>query len=204
MSRFRLVPVALVVLAAACGQRSELRVTNNLGSYDITAVYAFPDSSLKRGQNLLEGRIQPGEVVTFEMARGTYDVIVVDEDDDSYDYPGLPLDENGHDLLVKLEDFNMGHVHSGDGTLPITIENGLGSITIYFAYASLTTSGWGEDMLRTTVLVPGEELTIWVMPGNWNVRLEDEYGEAYVLTGIELGGGTDGYSHVLTMADREI
>lgn len=191
-----------VALSAGCGSRSRLEVVNELGSYDICAVYAFPDTSLKRGQNLLEGRIQPGEAWTVELDRGQYSVIVIDEDDDSYDYPDVPLDENGYSLLVKLEDFNMGHVHSGDGTLPITIENGL-SVTIYFAYASLT-STWGGDMLRSTVLMPGETLTIWVMPGNWNVKLEDEYGSSYTLNGIEVGAGVDGYSHVLTPADADI
>jgi hypothetical protein len=190
--------VAIVLAAAGCG-RPELEITNALGSYDICDIYVYADSSARRGPDLLDGRLQPGETWATELAIGGYDIIIVDEDGDTYSYEGIPVDGNGHLLRVMLDDLNMGHIHRGDGSIAVTIENGLPGTSIYFAYAAQIHDQWGADLLGSTVMLPGEKLTVWVLPGTWHLKLVDQYGTEYVREDLEIG--PDGYGWQVGGAD---
>jgi hypothetical protein len=93
-------------------------------------------------------------------------------------------------------------VQSGDGSCPVTITNGLGSWTIYYAYVSLSSaSEWGDDVLGSDMLSPGGVLTVWVEPGTYDILVEDEDGDTYSQYGIEVG--SSGYSWEVTLADMD-
>jgi hypothetical protein len=93
-------------------------------------------------------------------------------------------------------------VESGDGACPVTITNGLGNWTIYYAYVSPSNlSEWGDDVLGSDMLSPGGVLTVWVDPGTYDMMVEDEDGDTYSLYAIEVGTG--GYSWEVTLADMD-
>jgi hypothetical protein len=60
---------------------------------------------------------------------------------------------------------------------------------------------WGDDLLRLTVMLPDEDLVIWVVPGTWSLKLEDQDGGIYVREDVAVG--VDGYEWTVTEADRQ-
>jgi hypothetical protein len=202
-------PRVLVVLtatvlmaAAACGQpRAKVTILNDLGGYDIMEIYVYPDSVRLRGANLITGPLLPGEAFDTKVLPGIYNVVAIDEDGDSYHYGSILVGRNGYQVRVSLDEMNMGVIHTGGGPVPVEIRNSLPGLSIYYAYASMTAGSYGgSDILRTTVMLSGETLVYWTVPGTWSFMLEDENGDQYTIENVTVGDS--GYVWDVTGADR--
>ena len=90
---------------------------------------------------------------------------------------------------------------TGDGSAPVTIVNGLGSWDIYFVYVDPSSAPWGDDRLGSDILLPGDEITVWVDPGPYDMQVEDEDGDTYTKWEIEVGNS--GYEWEVTLADLD-
>ena len=90
---------------------------------------------------------------------------------------------------------------TGDGSAPVTIVNGLGSWDIYFVYVDPSSAPWGDDRLGSDILLPGDEITVWVDPGTYDMQVEDEDGDTYTKWEIEVGNS--GYEWEVTLADLD-
>jgi hypothetical protein len=89
---------------------------------------------------------------------------------------------------------------TGEGAAPVTIVNDLGSWDIYFVYVDPSSSDtWGEDRLGANTLQPGDELTVWVDPGTYDIMVEDVDGDTY--TRWEVPVPADGYEWEVALAD---
>lgn len=193
---------ALLAAGTGCGREgSRIEVLNDLGAYDVVDIYVYPDTTPIRGSSLLPGPLLPGETFTTEVQPGIYNVVAVDEDGDSYHYGGVMVGNAGYSVRVSLDDMNMGVIHSGSGNTPIVIHNDMQSRSIYYAYATMAAPAWGDDLLRLTVMLPDEDLVIWVVPGTWSLKLEDQDGGIYVREDVAVG--VDGYEWTVTEADRQ-
>jgi hypothetical protein len=191
-----------MLLVPGCGRpKATISIVNGLGNYDITSIYVYPDSVLLRGASLLNSPLLPGDTFEARVYPGIYTVVLIDEDGDSYNYGGLLVGRTGYALRAQLEDLNMGTIHSGQGGTPVVIVNALESNSIYYAYASMTAGAWGgADLLRSTVMLPGEKLIYWTVPGTWSFKLVDDAGAEYIEEDIQVGDS--GYVWTVTGADR--
>jgi len=93
-------------------------------------------------------------------------------------------------------------VTAGSGSCAVTIVNGLGNWTIYYAYISPSSSDdWGDDVLGSETLAPGGTLTMMTDPGTYDIMLEDEDGDTYSRYGVEITSA--GYAWEVTLADLD-
>ena len=93
------------------------------------------------------------------------------------------------------------YASSGDGICPIDFYNELGDYTIWYIYVDLSTDQWGEDRLGAELLEPGEVFTVWVDPGIYDLKVEDEDGDTYTLWGVEVD--EDGVYWDVTLEDMD-
>ena len=182
---------ALFILVIACVATSfagRLEVTNDTGSYSFFYVYISPSSSDSWGDDLLGSSetISPDMTRSFRLNNGVYDVKIIDEDDDEYIFWNVEI-SGTVDMYVSLSDlgeqsWGSSSISSGNGTAPITIENDLGSWTIWYAYADPSDSPWGDDRLGSDLLAPGEAITFYV-PANdyYDLKVVDEDDDTYTL-----------------------
>lgn len=93
-------------------------------------------------------------------------------------------------------------IQYGTGSATVTLTNGLGNWTIYYAYVSPSSSSeWGEDALGSETLAPGGVLTVRVDPGTYDIMLQDEDGDTYTRYNVQVG--SSGYSWEVTLADLD-
>lgn len=181
-------------------------IENGLGSW--TVWYAYCDASDapwgedRLGTELLE----PGESISFEVEAGiSYDLKVIDEDDDEYILWDVYVDADGFEWVVELEDMvssTSAPIESAEGDAPITFVNELGDWTIWYAYGDPSDGPWGEDRLGTELLEPGEEITFYVPAGDtYDFKVEDEDGDTYTLWGIDVA--EDGFYWEITLEDMD-
>ena len=103
------VAVVMALAVAGCGaKKAPVTITNDLGSWDIYYVYISSEDSDEWGEDLLgaETILEDGEEFSTEVAAGTYDIRVVDEDDDSYTKMGVEITEEGFSWEVTLADLD--------------------------------------------------------------------------------------------------
>ncbi len=87
---------------------SSVRITNDLGSWDIWYVYVSPSEDSQWGRDWLSssGVLSPGNTITVNIAPGTYDIMVADEDSDTYSRYGVEVGPNGYGWSVTLSDMD--------------------------------------------------------------------------------------------------
>ena len=101
-----LAAVSALTLLAGCGTGSvPVKITNDLGAWNIEEVYIDP-SDEAWGENLLSDIMEPGDDKTFNVPADTYDIRVVDEDGDSYTLWGIEVGAEGYDWEVTLADID--------------------------------------------------------------------------------------------------
>lgn len=82
----------------------------------------------------------------------------------------------------------------------ITIENGLGGWTIWYAYCDPTTEAWGEDRLGSGLLEPGETVSFEVEAGiAYDLKVIDEDDDEYILWDVYVDA--DGFEWVVDLDD---
>jgi hypothetical protein len=182
--------VVLPVLFMACGGQTpapvnedagdaiEVTIVNGLGSWNIEEILVDASDG-PWGENRLDGVLEPGDEVTIVLDEaGSYDIMVTDEDGDTYTMWLVDVGDNGYEWEVTLDDLDWA---TEDVT--ITVENGLGSWDIWYLYGCTSESDdWGNDQLGSDVLAPGESATFTVQSGDWyDFMAEDEDGDTYVI-----------------------
>jgi len=99
--------LAFTVISACGGGTVPVKITNDLGSWDIRGIYISPSDNDSWGDNHLAGEIlYPGDDVTINVPAGTYDIKVVDEDGDSYTLWGVEIGADGYQWAVTLADID--------------------------------------------------------------------------------------------------
>ncbi len=84
-----------------------VRITNGLGSWDVWYAYVSASSQSDWGEDRLGSSIlSPGGVLTVWVDPGTYDIMVEDEDGDTYTRSGVTVGAAGYDWEVTLSDMD--------------------------------------------------------------------------------------------------
>ncbi len=97
--------LAFTVISACGAGTVPVKITNDLGAWDIEEVYIDP-SDEPWGENRISEIMEPGDDVTINVPAGTYDIKVVDEDGDSYTIWGVEIGADGYQWAVTLADID--------------------------------------------------------------------------------------------------
>jgi len=222
-----LLGILALVMIAGCGQQEqetevqspdqettpEITIINGLEAWNIYAILIDPSDSPLGEDRLGEDEIlAPGESFTLEVTEGTWDIMVTDEDFDTYTLLQVEIGSEGYVWNVTLEDIDTGWdeegfgepliLETGDGSAPVVITNTLGDWDIYFVFVDPSDSPFGDDCLGIEILGQDDEITVWVDPGTYDLRAEDEDGDLYTLWGVEVD--TDGYYWFVTLDDMDM
>ncbi len=219
-----LLGIFALVMIAGCGQQEqeaqvpeqetlpEITITNGLEAWNIYSILIDPSDSPWGEDRLGEDEIlAPGESFTLEVTEGSWDIMITDEDLDTYTLWQVEIGPEGYVWNVTLEDLDIGWdeeefgeqliLETGEGSAPVVITNDLGSWDIFFVYVDPSDSPWGEDRLGIEILEQDDEITVWVDPGIYDLRAEDEDGDTYTLWGVEIE--VDGYYWFVTLEDMD-
>lgn len=222
-----LLSILILALIAACGQQeqdtpstapeesdatTEVTITNGLEAWEIHSILIDPSEAPWGDERLGEEEIlAPGESFTLEITEGSWDIKVTDEDLDVYTLWQVEIGPEGYEWFVTLDDLDTGwdeeefgepiQLETGEGSAPATITNNLGDWMIYFVYVDPSDAPWGEDRLDTEILDQGDEITVWIDPGIYDLRVEDEDGDTYTLWEVDVDAG--GYSWNVTLDDLD-
>ncbi|OPL18716.1 MAG: hypothetical protein AVO35_05140 [Candidatus Aegiribacteria sp. MLS_C] len=187
-----------------------ISIVNDLGGYDIFYVYISPTDSEDWGEDWLGSEVLlQGDELIVHLDPGTYDIQIEDVDGDTYTMWELDVNDTGYQWVVTLDDLDMNTdesmgavvLESGEGSAPVTIVNDLGSWDIYYVYVDPSDSPWGDDRLGADILSTESQITVWVDPGTYDMKVEDEDGDTYTLWGVEVGEA--GYTWNVTLADMD-
>jgi len=106
MKKFALLlAVALMAtLIAGCGGKAPIKVTNDLGAWNIQEIYISPSSEPGWGNNLITDVMEPGDEFTSMVTADNYDIKLIDEDGDEYVQYLVEVGADGFSWNVELED----------------------------------------------------------------------------------------------------
>lgn len=180
----------MMIFMVAAAFAGRINITNDTGGYDFWFVLISPSSSDSWGDDWLGDTevIQSGSSRAFSVNNGTYDVMIEDEDGDTYTFWDVSVSGTVN-MSVNLDDLgeqNWGSgstSHStGGGNAPVTIKNDLGSYTIWYIYGDPSDAPWGDDRLGSGLLHPGETMTFYV-PANdyYDFKCVDEDDDTYTI-----------------------
>lgn len=189
----------------------EVTITNGLEMWDIYFILIDPSDDMWGEDRLGEDILAPGESFNVEVEEGTWDIMVTDEDDDTYTLWQVEIGAEGYQWNVTLDDMDSGWdedeyfepkiVESGEGTAYVSIINDLGGYDIFYAYVDASDSPWGEDRLGAELLYQDDELIVWVDPGTYDIKVEDIDGDTYTLWGIDVD--ENGFEWFVTLDDMD-
>ncbi len=98
-----LLTLALIAtLFTGCGAQAPVKITNDLGAWNIEEVYVDPSSD-PWGENLITEIMVPGDEFTVNVSPGTYDLKVIDEDGDSYTLYLVEIPAEGFNWVIDLD-----------------------------------------------------------------------------------------------------
>ncbi len=202
----------LLMIFATVSFAARLEITNDTGSYSFYYVNISSSSSDSWGDDKLGSSetISAGDTRSFRLNSGTYDVKIEDEDGDEYIFWDVEVSGT---VGLNVDLGNIGEQYwgggsslpsnpSSGGSAPITIENDLGSWTIWYIHGSPVDASWGEDRLGSELLDPGESFTFYVNAGeNYDLKCEDEDGDTYTLWDVYVG--SDGFYWSVELSDMD-
>ncbi len=222
-----LLSILAIALFTACGEQAEegtpipedtdeaamveVTITNGLEMWDIYFILIDPSDDMWGEDRLGEDILAPGDAFTVEIEEGTWDIMVTDEDGDTYTLWQVEIGAEGYQWNVTLDDMDSGWeedeyfdpkiVESGEGTAYVSIINDLGGYDIFYAYVDASDSPWGEDRLGSELLYQDDELIVWVDPGTYDIKVEDIDGDTYTLWGIDVD--ENGFEWFVTLDDMD-
>ncbi len=179
-----LVASAMLILVAGCAKNVPVTVMNDLGDYDISAVYIFPTTQASRGEDLQAADLAPGQSAVFQVLPGAYNILVLDEDGDSYYYENVTVPAEGYTATVSLDDLNWEHVHVGTGHYPLNITNNLSEYDFWYLYIDPTGTEPTTEYMGSNIIFPGETITVWMEPGTYDVQVWDDTDFSYTFEGV--------------------
>lgn len=178
----------------------EVVIINELDGWDIEEIYVDLSDG-PRGEDRIDRKLESGDEITIILDEdGIYDIMIIDEDDESYTLWEVEIGEDGYVWAVTLED---GDWQSDAEEVTVTIENGLGSWTLWNGYCSLSESDeWGEDRFGSEVLEPGESVSFEVMSGDYyDFKCIDNEDDEYLLWDVWVG--EDGFVWEVDLSDMD-
>ena len=187
---------------------SSVTIINDLQGWDIYYVYVDPTDEPWGDDCLGADILYQDDLLIVHVDPGTYDIKVEDEDGDTYTLWGVEVDETGFDWDVTLDDIDSVQdtaieealsLETGEGTAPVTIVNNLDGWDIYYVYIDPSNGAWGDDRLGSDILTESSKITVWVDPGSYDMKVEDEDGDTYTLWGIDVN--ENGYEWTVTLDD---
>lgn len=184
---------ALVLIGAGCAKTVPITITNSLGDYDIAQIYIYPTTQISRGEDLQVADLVSGESAIFQFLPGTYNILVIDEDDDSYFFENVTVPKEGYVKEITLDDLNWEHVHVGTGHYPITITNNLVDYDLWWLYVDPTGNELSTEYMDSNIIFPDETITVWIEPGTYDVQVIDDTDFTYTYEGVavsETAGAT--------------
>ncbi len=200
----------LMLVCVAASFAARLEITNDTGSYTFYYVKISLSSADSWGDDRLGSSetISPGDTRSFRLSNGTYDVKIEDEDGDEYVF--WNVDVSGTvSMYVDLDDLGEQNWGSGSSSssyggdmAPVTIDNELGSWTIWYVYGDPSDSPWGDDRLGSELLSPGEAFTFYVPAGDYyDFKCVDEDDDTYTLW--EVWVDEDGFYWSVELSDMD-
>lgn len=184
---------ALVLIGAGCAKTVPITITNSLGDYDIAQIYIYPTTQISRGEDLQVADLVSGESAIFQFLPGTYNILVIDQDDDSYFFENVTVPKEGLVKEITLDDLNWEHVHVGTGHYPITITNNLVDYDLWWLYVDATGNEFSTEYMDSNIIFPDETITVWIEPGTYDVQVIDDTDFTYTYEGVavsETAGAT--------------
>lgn len=100
---------ALLAAAGGCGaDNPSVTIANAMGAWDIHCVYISPAHSDEWGDDLLgeDEILEHGQKFTTGVEAGTYDIRIVDEDQDTYTRRAVEITEQGYSWEVSMADMD--------------------------------------------------------------------------------------------------
>ncbi len=223
-----LLSILAIAMFAACGEQAdegtptpiedtdeaamvEVTITNGLEMWEIYFILIDPSDAAWGEDRLGTDILAPGESFTLEIEEGTWDMMVTDEDGDTYTLWQVEIGAEGYEWNVTLDDLDSGWeedeliepkiIETGEGSTFITIVNDLQGWDIFYVYVDAADEPWGEDRLGSELLYQDDELIVWVDPGAYDIMVEDEDGDTYTLWGVEVDAA--GFDWYVTLDDLD-
>lgn len=194
-TKFLFIPLAFLFAAADDGLVT-LTIHND-SDYSIYYLYLSNSSSQEWGEDRLGDEVlSTGESFSTLVYPSNYDIKMIDEDDDVCITSNVSIRSDidwrfGNDELLECQGYGSSTSSStsstrAEGTVKFTIRNN-SSWSIYYIYMSAPEEGWGPDQLGSDVLSSdGGTFTIYVRPGTYDLKLEDEDGDVCTNFGITI------------------
>lgn len=224
-----LLGILAIALFAACGEQAdegtqpstddtdeaamaEVTITNGLESWDIYFILIDPSDDMWGEDRLGADILAPGESFTVEIEEGTWDMMVEDEDGDTYTLWQVEIGSEGYEWNVTLDDMDSGWgedeliepqiIETGEGSSSITITNDLQGWDIYWVYVDPSdAASWSDDLMGSDILFQGDQLIVSVDPGTYDIQAEDEDGDTYTLWEVEVDAA--GFEWSVTLDDMD-
>lgn len=96
---------AVTVIGGCGGGNVPVKIINDLGAWNIEEV-KIDLSDQPWGENRISETIEAGEDVIISVPAGTYDIMIVDEDGDSYTRWEVAIGADGYEWAVTLADID--------------------------------------------------------------------------------------------------
>lgn len=96
---------ALSVIGGCGSSNVPVKITNNLGNWTIEEIKIDPSDS-PWGENRITETLDIDKDVTINVAPGTYDIMIIDEDGDTYTRWGVEIGTSGYEWAVTLDDID--------------------------------------------------------------------------------------------------
>ncbi|NOQ21523.1 MAG: hypothetical protein GQ565_02575 [Candidatus Aegiribacteria sp.] len=189
---------------------THIAITNDLQGWDIYWVYVDPADASRSDDRLGSNVLFQDDQIIVRVDPGTYYIQVEDQDGDTYTLREVEVDAAGFEWPVTLGDMDPisdVEVHegfsldTGDGTAPVTVVNDLGGWDIFNVYVDPSDGPWGDDRLGTEILTESNDITIWVDPGTYDMRVQDVDGDTYTLWEIDVD--ENGYEWAVALEDMD-
>lgn len=200
MKHLRIPVTAALLLLAGCGaQKAPVGVVNRLEVEFIIAVQTRVPGG-EWSSNQLESSLRPGVSQSFMAAPGNLDVMATDNLGRTYILSNAILTPEG--LVWDITPENRAEATSPwAGNCAVTITNDLGAWRITRVLCSPSdASEWGDNWI-TSPIPASESVTIYVAPGTYDIRVEDNDCDTYTRWGAVVTEGGFNWSPTLQDID---
>lgn len=185
-----LLPLSFLLMSAE-DNLITLTVQNNT-DYAFYYLYLSSTSSTEWGEDRLGDEvISAGEEMSFLIESGSYDIKIVDEDDDACIRNGISLSRDvslTYDNSQWIDCINSGSSSStsSSSNIRFTVDNN-SNYDFYNIYLSPSSaSEWGDDKLGSEILYAGSEKDIFIAPGEYDIKIIDEDGDDCIRYGVNI------------------